>query len=146
MLACAEQNVLIKTSSEVKHLLNVSSLGIIWCNLLTIEFIYYWPWTSLLRNLFYLSNSLGKSNKWQSFYSAAGCKILTLFQKGLKMCSPREIQGEYSCQCEFFRLIKNKPSDTWSCVTILFFSFWYLLKIMFNITITVIITMFLVLL
>ena len=41
MVACAEQNMVIKTASEMKHLLNVSSLDIIWYGVLTRDFVYY---------------------------------------------------------------------------------------------------------
>ena len=39
MLACAEQSLLKKTPSDMKHLLNVRSLGIIWYSLLPRDLV-----------------------------------------------------------------------------------------------------------
>ena len=40
-LASSKQNVLAKTAGYLKHLLNVSTLEIIWASLLAPEFVYY---------------------------------------------------------------------------------------------------------
>ena len=59
-----------------------------------------------------------------AFSGVAGCKIPMLRQKGAKAAPPEftlEIQGEHPYQFQFFKLIKNKPSDTWNYVVILIF-------------------------